>query len=164
MLSFSRRLARAGSTSICGVICTVNPQGRLARSFSQTPRHSASAAATTWADQQTVDSFRRCVADTLYDIIVPAYRTKAGEGTTTMVVSYPSWLPPKLVECLKAWHQSRKLTLFIVFVALFLDNMLLTTVGGYFTCNLLQRKIGRISRNSVYVFEICSNRQLCHQN
>jgi len=57
-------------------------------------------------------------------------------GTTTMVVSYPSWLPPKLVECLKAWRQSRKLILFIVFVALFLDNMLLTTVGRYFTCTV----------------------------
>jgi len=49
-----------------------------------------------------------------------------------MVVNYPSWLPAKLVECLKAWRQSRKLILFIVFVALFLDNMLLTTVGRYF--------------------------------
>jgi len=46
-----------------------------------------------------------------------------------MVANYPSWLPPKLVEYLAAWRQSRKLILFIVFVALFLDNMLLTTVG-----------------------------------
>jgi len=48
-----------------------------------------------------------------------------------MVANYPSWLPAKFVENLKAWRQSRKLILFIVFVALFLDNMLLTTVGQY---------------------------------
>jgi len=47
------------------------------------------------------------------------------------VANYPSWLPPKLVEYLAAWRQSRKLILFIVFVALFLDNMLLTTVGQF---------------------------------
>jgi DHA1 family solute carrier family 18 vesicular amine transporter 1/2 len=47
---------------------------------------------------------------------------------TVAMTTYPSWLPPKVVECLRAWRQSRKLVLFIVFVALFLDNMLLTTV------------------------------------
>jgi len=54
-----------------------------------------------------------------------------------MVANYPSWLPPKLVEWLTAWRQSRKLILFIVFVALFLDNMLLTTVGQYLTFTVL---------------------------
>ena len=49
-----------------------------------------------------------------------------------MVANYPSWLPPKLVEHLAAWRQSRKLILFVVFVALFLDNMLLTTLGQHF--------------------------------
>ena len=35
----------------------------------------------------------------------------------------------KFVEKIKSWRGSRKLVLFIVFVALLLDNMLLTTVG-----------------------------------
>lgn len=60
-----------------------------------------------------------------------------------MVANYPSWLPPILVEHLAAWRQSRKLILFMVFVALFLDNMLLTTVGQCFalfcaSCNSSQ--------------------------
>ena len=36
-----------------------------------------------------------------------------------------------MTECLKRCRSSRKLVLVIVFVALFLDNMLLTTVGQY---------------------------------
>jgi hypothetical protein len=37
--------------------------------------------------------------------------------------------PAKLSGCLTKCRQSRKLVLVIVFIALFLDNMLLTTVG-----------------------------------
>lgn len=38
----------------------------------------------------------------------------------------------KLVEVLNKYRNNRKVLLFIVYIALFLDNMLLTTVGEFF--------------------------------
>ena len=51
------------------------------------------------------------------------------------------WRDFSLLECMKDLRQSRKLVLFIVFVALLLDNMLMTVVGkGQFYYNKLQTK------------------------
>lgn len=50
--------------------------------------------------------------------------------SSTIIMSHPIF--EQLNEFWFKWRSSRALILFIVFVALFLDNMLLTTVGKFF--------------------------------